>query len=153
MRSPHGIATSMGHMDVDVAALLLPCLVSWPETGRRVSPPRGRCMSNADVLINGRMGSSTRSIELGCSMLYCCQKSIECMQVVYVKVDENKPIVGAPPRSTPPLGALHPDSFTSIEKQCRCTPSTLRARMPDRKVMFGRRWPSISRRREVCLQS
>jgi hypothetical protein len=86
----------MGHMDVDVAALLLPYLVSWPETGRRVSPPRGRCMSNADVLINGRMGSSTRSIELGFSMLYSCQKSIECMQVVYVKVDENKPIVGAP---------------------------------------------------------
>jgi hypothetical protein len=99
------------------------------------------------------MGSLTRSIEIGLLMLCSCQKSIECMQVVYVKVDENKPIVGAHPRSTPPLGALHPDSFTSIEKQCRCTPSTLRARMPDRKVMFGRRWPSISRRREVCLQS
>lgn len=42
------------------------------------------------------MGSLTRSIEIGLLMLCSCQKSIECMQVVYVKVDENKPIVGAP---------------------------------------------------------
>jgi hypothetical protein len=80
-----------------VAALLLPYL----DPSSHLIARDGKGLPDArQVHVKRRcsdqiMGSLRRSIELG--HLMCCsgQRSIECMQV-YVKVYENKLIVGAP---------------------------------------------------------
>lgn len=91
-----------------------------------------------------KTGSLIRSIELGHLKRCCYGTSIECMRV-YVKLAENKPIVGAPSLFCATGGI---DSFTFIKEQWDCTRSSFRAskHLAD-KVIFGRGYLAMHHQR------